>query len=461
MKKIILFSVSLFLVVNSFGQNIDSLFIRKIFNEGLLNGKAYSTLDTFCMQCGKRNSGSAGASRAVNFTKARLKGFGADTTWLVPCTVPHWVHEDTSSRCVVLFSKNKMTQQLTFCALGNSIGTAAGGITAHVIAVDSIRQLKMIGKDKIKGNIIFFKRPFDATLINTFDAYEKAVDQRAFGPAQASKYGAVAVIVRSMSTGMDDAPHTGSTIYNDSFPKIPGVALGVQSAAKLLEDLKNDPDLSVHLEMNCKMLPDTNSNNVIGELRGTEKPNEVISFGGHLDDWETGNGAQDDGAGVMHSMEALRILKAIGYKPKHTIRVTLWMNEENGARGAKAYAAWEKNTNEKVLAAFESDAGGFTPRGFSFDTNDTIFNELLKFKSLLENFECGELRNDHESGTDAEKLKGQTKLLGGLDPDSQRYFDLHHSRNDIIQNVNPRELELGACSIAALVYLIDKYNIGE
>lgn len=461
MKKIFLLSLAVSLAVDSFCQNTDSLFIRKIFDEGLMNGKAYATLDTFCMQCGKRNSGSAGAGRAVNFTLARLKRFGADSTWLVPCMVPHWIHEDSSSKCTVLFSKIKMVQPLSFCALGNSVGTGAGGISAHVIAVDSLGELKLIGEDRIKGNIIFFKRPFDARFLNTFFAYGNAVDQRVFGPAMASRYGAVAVLVRSMSTGLDDAPHTGVTVYNDSFPKIPAAALGVRSAALLLEDLKKDPNLSVRLEMNCRMLPDTNSNDAIGELRGTENPGEVIAFGGHLDAWETGNGAQDDGAGVMHSIEALRILKAIGYKPKHTIRAVLWMNEENGGRGALAYADWEKKSSEKLLAAFESDAGGFSPRGFYFDTNDTIFKQFLKFKPLLEEFECGELLNIHESGSDAEKLKGQTKLLGGLDPDSQRYFDLHHSRNDVIENVNPRELELGACSIAALVYLVDKYNIGE
>ncbi|HEY6062465.1 MAG TPA: M20/M25/M40 family metallo-hydrolase, partial [Chitinophagaceae bacterium] len=285
-----------------------------------------------------------------------------------------------------------------------------------------------------------------------------AVKYRGQGPSRAAKYGAVAVIVRSMSHSTDNNPHTGATRYDTAYAKIPAVAIGLRDADWLDLTLQKEK-LSVSLNTNGHFLPDTIGHNVIGELRGSEFPDQYITVGGHLDSWDPAEGAHDDGAGIVQTIEVLRTLKALGYQPRHTIRFVLFANEENGLRGGTKYTEEAKAKNEKHIFALESDAGGFTPRGFGFDVTDEQLNKVIKWSELLAPYGCGNL----SKGGDGSDIGPLNRVLGtptaGLNPDSQRYFDYHHARNDVFENVNKRELELGAINMAALIYLVDKYGL--
>jgi hypothetical protein len=315
-------------------------------------------------------------------------------------------------------------------------------------------------KNEIKGKIVFYNYAFNPRLVETFRSYGDAVRYRVYGPSRAAEYGAVGVLVRSMSHSVDNNPHTGAMLYNDSFPKIPAAAVGLWDADKLAAALekKGSGELRLFLRTQGRMLPDTLAHNVIGEIRGSEFPDEFITVGGHLDSWDPAEGAQDDGAGCVHSIEVLRALKAAGYKPRHSIRVVLFANEENGGRGGEKYADEAKVRGEKHLFGLESDAGGFTPRGFNISLPEEQLAGIRPWLQLLQPY--GVYAFD-KGGGGADVTPLETKLgsvVGELRPDSQRYFDYHHSRGDVLEAVNKRELELGALNMAALVYLVDKYG---
>jgi hypothetical protein len=320
--------------------------------------------------------------------------------------------------------------------------------------------LEKLGRDKIKGKIIFYNRPMDATLLNTFQAYGGCVDQRHGGAVEAAKYGAVGVIVRSMTLRLDDYPHTGSMTYGELpvSERIPAAAISTNAAELLSTTLKLDPNIMFYFKQNCKQLEDVPSFNVIGEIAGSTHPDEIIVVGGHLDSWDLGDGSHDDGAGCVQSMEVLRLLKIIGYKPKRTIRAVMFMNEENGLRGGKKYAAEARVKNENHVFALESDAGGFTPRGFSIDSSEEHFKQIEGWKSLFAPYLVHQFTKGG-GGADIGPLKKDGMVLAGLRPDSQRYFDHHHAMNDTFEHVNKRELELGAAAMTSLIYLIDTYGL--
>ena len=352
------------------------------------------------------------------------------------------------------------TIKVNICALGGSISTPSAGLKAKIIEVSGVDELEKLGKDKIEGKIVFFNRPMDASLINTFESYGGCVNQRYSGAMEASKFGAIGVIVRSMNLRIDDLPHTGSMTYGNIPPddRIPSAAISTKHADLLSGMVKLDNNIQFYFKQNSKQLDDVLSHNVIGEITGSEYPDEYIVVGGHLDSWDLGDGAHDDGAGCTQSMEVLRLLKLSGIKPKRSIRVVLFMNEENGLRGGNKYAEIAAQKNENHIFALESDAGGFTPRGFYFDCDQSNFEQILSWKSLFKPylihfFELG------GSGADIGPLKNETNVLSGLKPDSQRYFDYHHAPNDTFDAVNKRELELGAATMTSLIYLIDKYGI--
>jgi len=380
------------------------------------------------------------------------------SVWLEPCMVPHWVRGE-KEKVRIVNSKTLGSIDLRALALGNSIGTTQGGLVAEVIEVKSLDEVDKLGRAGIAGKIVFYNRPMDPTQLRTFNAYGGAVDQRVNGPARASRYGAVATLVRSMTTKLDNVPHTGVTVFNDD-PVTPALAISTNDA-ELLSGLLAKEKVKIFIEASCKKLKDKLSYSVVGEIQGSEHPEEIILVGGHLDSWDVGSGAHDDGAGCVHAMDVLQILKRIGYKPKRTIRCVLFMNEENGLAGGLSYAEASNKKGEFHLAAIESDAGGFTPRGFSADGDASIFKE--KFKNVIEWFPLLEAYDltfsKGGSGADISPLKSQKGLLFGFRPDSQRYFDYHHTAADNMDAVNKRELELGAASITSLVYLIDKYGL--
>lgn len=435
-------------------EKVDSTNIKQFFNSALTQGKSYEWLRDLTQNIGGRLSGSPEAQKAVEWGEKVMKEVGLDSVWLQPVMVPHWVRGEKEE---AYYTVNGTKKEVPICALGFSVATPKNGIRAEVIEVKSLEEAEQLG-DQMKGKIVFFNRPFDNTLINTFRAYGGCVDQRVGGAAVCGKYGAVGVIVRSMTNSIDDEPHTGTMSYKD-LPKeqyIPTAAISSRAAEHLSEDLKSNPKLNFYFKQHCKTLPDAPSFNVVGQIKGSESPEKIIVVGGHLDSWDLGEGAHDDGSGIVQSLEVAYLFKKNNIKPKNTIRIVFFMNEENGTRGAKEYARLTKVNKEIHVGGLESDAGGHTPRGFSIDANASNTELVKSWKNLLAPYGLHDLIKGG-SGADISPLKDDGVTLVGYRPDSQRYFDYHHTSRDTFDKVNKRELELGSASMTSIIYLMDKY----
>lgn len=460
MRKLVLLPL-LFIVFVSNAQELteDSVFIKRISNEILSSNDAYDNLWYLTKKIGHRLAGSAGMVKSEQWGLETFKKYRADNAYLQQCMVPNWKRGGKDVTTVSYVEKGKIKKHtLNVLALGNSFGSGPKGVTAPVLVVKSFDDLEA-KKDQVKGKIVFFDIPFGDTLVNPFDSYRTYAGYRGAVPSRSAKYGAVGVLLRSMSHATDNFPHTGATRYNDSFPKIPAVAVGLRDVAKMSEWNDQGKQLTAYIKTNGKMMPDTIGNNVIAELRGIEFPDEFITVGGHLDSWDVGEGAHDDGAGVVQTIEILRAFKALGYQPKRTIRFVLFANEENGLRGGTKYAEEAKAKNEKHLFALESDAGGFTPRTIGLTIPDTAWKKVESWKKLFVPYNITSW-DKSGGGADIGPLARLLKTpLGGYEPDSQRYFDHHHADNDVFEAVNIRELKLGAINMAALIYLVDKYGL--
>jgi carboxypeptidase Q len=455
-KKTHLTLLFLCIALSGFCQDSDSVMVKKIADEVLTNGTAYTNLRMLCKQVGARLSGSANHYKAVLLTQKMLKAAGADTVYLQQCMVPHWVRGSKESGWVTLGDSSKFPLHLT--ALGNSVGTGPKGIGASVIEVRSMAELINLGTAIIKGKIVFFNFRMNRTYINVFSAYSESGVSRTRGPSMAARYGAVGAIVRSLAINLNDFPHTGVTVYNDSFPKIPAVAISTNDAERLSRELMKRTLTKAWFQTNCRMLPDTIGYNVVGQLNGRDLPGEIITVGGHLDSWDLAEGANDDGSGVMQSIEVLRAINAAGITPKRTIRAVLFVNEENGGRGSDKYLAEAQAKNEKHIFALESDAGSFTPRGFIIEGSDEQRNRIMSWKKLFYPYGVYDFSSGG-SGSDIGPLKKIGAVLAGLSPDTQRYFDIHHAATDVFENVSERELDLGAVNMTALIYLVSEYGL--
>ncbi len=443
--------------VTLLAQSQDETTIRKIYDEALVNGKTYSNLEYLTTKIGARLSGSPGAAAAVEWSRHVMETYGFDSVWLQPVMVPHWVRGQKEIGKIVNSSKVGALE-VNICALGGSVGTGPSGVLANIVEVKNFDELKALGEKAVKGKIVFYNRPMDPTQIHTFAAYSGAGDQRRSGASEAAKYGAVGVVVRSLGSNLEDYPHTGGMAYALNIPKIPAVAISTRHAEVLSRMLKEDGGLKFYFESYCETLPDAPSFNVIGELKGSQFPEEIIVVGGHLDSWDLAQGAHDDGTGCVQSIEVLRILKAMGYKPKRTIRAVMFMNEENGLRGGREYARVAEVNKEKHIAAIESDRGGFTPRGFTMSGTPAAETQIRSWKPLLEPYGLTDF-SQSGGGADIGPLAPQGVLLIGYLPDSQRYFNYHHTPADTFDKVDKRELELGAASMTAMVYLLDQYGV--
>jgi carboxypeptidase Q len=456
-KKIIAAATFLFITFFAFSQNDDSVMIKKISDEILLNGKAHSNLYTLCKSVGQRLSGSAGMYKGEAWGVKTLTDAGATNVYLQECMVPHWVR---GKKEFAAFTKDKSGNEFNILSIGNAVGTGKVAVSAKVIEVKNFEDLNK-RKDEVMGNIVFFNYPFNKTLLR--GAYGDAVRYRSSGASAAAKYGAVAVIVRSVTGAYDDNPHTGALRYNDSFPKIPAVAISTKDADKLSNGLKGIYKFEkLFLRTNCVMLPDTIGHNVIGEIRGTEFPDEIITVGGHLDSWDAAEGASDDGTGMVQSIEILRAFNAAGYKPKRTIRIVLFANEENGLRGGNKYAEEAKAKKEKHIMAMESDGGAEYPRGFSCGMTKEQYAKVENWKKYFTPYDADKFSFSEGGGGGADIGPLQTNFKTaqfGLNTTGQRYFDLHHAATDVFENVNAQELNLGAAVMAAMVYLVDKYGL--
>jgi len=432
------------------GETGDSVVVRRFFDEALTHKEAYRNLEALCREAPGRICGSAALNTAIRLEEEALKEAGADTVYLQPVMIPNW-KPGHSTEAVMAGTG----YALHVVPLGNSVGTSPEGITAPVVEVHDFDDLASLGQGKISGRIVFFDRPMDPTLINTFRAYSGAVDQRVRGASQASRYGAVAVLVRSMTTLTDDAPHTGVMHYQEGIEKIPALALSTKDADMLSGQLKKTAALTITIRADCATGKDTLGYNVIGEIYGRQPGKGIIVVGGHLDAWFNAQGAHDDGAGSVQSVEVIRLFHATGITPVHTLRCVLYMDEENRQSGGKTYAKQAARKGEKHVFALESDRGGLLPRGFTFDTSGVALNRLIALSSYFKPYGITEFIKGG-SGTDISPLKAVHPILAGLYTDSQRYFDYHHSANDSFDKVNFRELQLGSAAMASLLYLVDR-----
>jgi hypothetical protein len=433
----------------------DSIWIRRIYDEALLRGHAYENLRQLCKDIGPRLSGSAQAQMAVDWSYEKMLSYNFDKVSKQEITVPHWERGTTETAWYKSVNKYAPIHKLHLLALGGSIGTN-GLLEAEVIEFKSLTDLKNAKPKDVEGKIVFLNQPMDAAQIQTFKAYGACYAIRGNGAVEASKLGAQAVVIRSLGLPIDEHPHTGSMHYEKDIAKIPAAALSTKDADALSLAIK-EGKVRFYLEMDCSAFPDARSYNVMAELKGSKFPDQIITIGGHLDSWDTGEGAHDDGAGVIHCLEALRILNELGWQPTHTIRVVFFMNEENGNQGGQQYAKWCLANGEKQIAALESDRGGFAPRGFGLDGPDKYLSLLQSFEPVLRSYDLHIFEKGY-GGVDIGPLKEQYPgiPLFGFVPDSQRYFDYHHAPSDVFESVNKRELELGAAAIASFVYLIDQ-----
>lgn len=466
MKKIsfrvlIFFVILTFNINNNIAQQIAgknfatyTLMADSMVRRSLSDQQGYNWLKELC-EIGPRLSGSEKSLKAIYWAKDKMQNFGCDSVWLQPVMVPKW-NRNNIETAIVSHSKKYKGRKLTIASFGGSIATPTNGITSEVLEVKSFYELKLLG-EKVKGKIVFFNRPFDKSLVNTFEAYGKAVDQRTQGAIEAAKYGAIASIVRSVTSKDDYVPHTGVMHYDNSIPKIPHAAISVLDAEFLSKAIKEEPNLQITLTMNCENLPDVLSYNVIGEIKGSQYPDEIIVLGGHFDSWDKGCGAHDDGAPCIQTMEVLDLMKRLHLSPKRTIRCVLFINEENGLKGGIEYGKYADSAKIKHIAAIEADRGAFTPRGFNVTTDSLTLSKLQEWLPILNIAHIDWIRPGG-SGGDVAQIKN-AKALFGFIPDDQRYMDVHHSDNDVFETVHPREMQLGTAALAILAYLLSEEGL--
>lgn len=449
MKKILGTTLTL-LGLAVFGQaKEDSIQFAKISTEILNKGKAYNELRELTKNIGHRLSGSASYEKAVIWAEQKLRDAGADKVWLQEVMVPVWVRGKESLQ---IKTSNGKWKSLKMLSLGNSEGTGGKDVSGEIIMVRSMEEYDKLSPEQVKDKIVFFNYPFSQTYIETFRGYGDAAKYRSTAASLTAKKGGKFAIIRSLSSAFDDFPHTGSMRYHDD-KKIPAVAVGSTTADELAELLKSQK-ITAKLNSNCGMKGEKLSHSVIGEITG-KKDKSVIVVGGHLDSWDVGEGAHDDGSGIVQSIEVLRTFKNLGIQNNHTIRVVCFANEENGVKGGVMYGKTVKENNEKHLFAIETDAGGFTPRGISLEMDNEKRKQIQSWADLFLPYGVYDFKNTY-SGTDLYPLHDLGIPTAELVPDSQRYFDIHHTEEDTFEKVNRRELLLGASTLTQIIYMIDK-----
>ncbi len=455
--KFLLSIILIFSICTSLAAQEDSEWIRKIYNHSLENGQAYNDLEYLCLEIGHRLSGSPQAAAAVEWARQLLTASGADTVYLQPVMVPHWHRGSVETARII--SSLYGSFDLNVCSIGNTRGTGPSGILGKVVEVHSREHLDELGKSGlIAKKIVFYNIPMDKKYIHSGAAYGDAAWIRSRGAHYAQEYGAMGVIIRSLGIEEDDYPHTGAVTGSLPTPSIPSVAASTKDATRLSNFLQKDPDLSLYIENDCILTPDVLSYNVIGEVWGWGDQDAIILAGAHLDSWDMGQGAHDDGAGVVQAVEVLRIFRELEIKPRHTLRIVMFMNEENGLRGALEYAREAGGSNKKHLVAMESDAGGFSPRGFRINAGLPALKTLQSWAPLFLPYLMHQIDAGH-AGADIGPLEKFGVPLVGLMVDPQRYYGYHHTAADTFDKVNRRELQMGAAGMASMVFLIDKYGL--
>jgi hypothetical protein len=420
------------------------VYVSELLGEGLADPRAHALLAELCARAPMRLAGSEGAARAVAWGRETMQRLGLENVRLEPCLVPRW-ERGPAEELVVVEPRAHAGLRLSVLALGGSVATPEGGLEGEVIAVTSFDELHARAAEA-RGKLVLFARPMDPTRFEPFEAYGGAVNQRSSGASEAAGVGALAALVRSMTGAQDDRPHTGAMSYAAGVERIPAAAVSTNASDRIRAWLAAGERVVLRLVLACRTLEDVPSHNVVGEVVGRERPDEVVLIGAHLDAWDVGQGAHDDGAGCAHVLEAARLLLATELgRPRRTVRCVLFMNEENGLRGAHAYRDAHRDELERHVLAIESDRGGALPLGWASDAAGAALATLSK---LYGGAPCA-----RGGGADIAPLAEFGVPMVGLYPNPQRYFDYHHSANDVLEAVHPRELQLGAISLASLAWL--------
>ena len=425
--------------------------VAKILAAARADRGAYAKLEQLTDHVGHRLAGSPELDRAIAWASQTMQADGL-VVHTEKVMVPHWVRGPEDGALVT-----PVARPLHLLGVGDSVATPKGGIIAPVVVVHSWQELDA-KQAQVKGAIVLFDVPMPAWTPEHGSGYGVVFEYRVFGPSRAAKYGAVATLMRALTEHSLSTPHTGTLLYDDKQPKIPSAEVTLEDA-DLLDRLAAQGPVTVHLHLESQMLPDAPSANVIGELRGREKPDEIVVIGGHLDSWDVGQGAQDDGGGVVMMMEAVHVLKQLGLVPRRTIRVVAFTNEENGTRGATAYAADHRDELAHTVFALESDSGAYEPRGFVIDHADAaslrrMNARLAELAPLLAPLGATRLIAGKEPGTDVGKMKPGGVPLAGLLVDNRTYFDIHHTDADTLDKVDPQQLADDVAAVAALVYVV-------
>jgi hypothetical protein len=412
----------------------------KLIDAALADQEGYERLTYLCYRIGSRLSGSPGLERAIAWSVEQMKAAGLSNVRTIPTKVPHWVRGAESGRIVAPFDR-----PLHMLGLGMSIGTPPAGITADVVAVTSFDELARLGRDRIQGRIVVYNEPYTG--------YGPTRVYRATGASRAAEYGAAAVLVRSATGLAMQIPHTGEMNYDDRQPKIPAAAISPEDAMMIARLFADGVPVKVHMEMGAQTLPDADSADVIGEIPGSEHPEQVVVIGGHIDSWDVGEGAQDDGASIMACLQALSLIKKAGLQPRRTLRVAFWVNEENGERGGEAYRQFVGADIGNHVAAIEMDGGAEAPRGFGAGVDAKSLEMVKEIGSLLERVGAGEVTQGG-GGTDIQPL-----LRDGVAGFSERtvgthYFDWHHTEADTLDKVNPEDFRKNVAALAVMGYVL-------
>ena len=431
--------------------------MKQLHNAALSSDYAYVQLAHLCNNIGPRLSGSPQAQQAVQYVAAEMRRLGLEVR-LEKVMVPHWVRGQESAELVRFTGQApQTTQKIVLTALGGSVATPDEGLTAEVVVVDSFEHLASLGREKIAGRIVLFNARFDKQMAAqgfADDAYGQAVAYRGAGPSAAARLGAVASLVRSVGGADYRLPHTGAFGYAGDAPKIPAAAVTAEDA-DLIAYLTNQGPVRVHLTLTPRTLPDVESYNVIADLKGSEHPEQVIIVSGHLDSWDLGTGAIDDGAGVAVAMQAAQLITRLGLRPKRTIRVIAWMNEENGLMGGRTYAENHKAEFANHVAAIESDLGAGHPVGFSAHVNARALAMLRPIAAVLQASGAGIIRQSQNAeGADVSPLDAAGVPTLAQIQDNRTYFNYHHTAADTLDKVVPRELAENAAVVAVLAYAI-------
>ena len=430
--------------------------LKKLQEAALTSDYAYRQAAHLADNIGPRLSGSAQAAHAVEYVAGEMKAVGCEVQ-LEKVMVPHWVRGEERAALVEWPGMAEgTTQKVVLCALGPSVATPAEGLTAEVVSVKDFDEFKSLAQDKVAGRIVLFNYPFDKQMAaegRGGDAYSEAVAYRSDGPAMAAKKGAVACLIRSVGGTEYRIPHAGATKYVDDAPKIPAAAVTAEDA-DMISNLTRQGSVRMKLVLTPQTLPDAESANVIADFKGSERPEEIVVVSGHLDSWDLGTGAIDDGAGVAVSMETANLMQKLHLRAKRTIRVIAWMNEENGSRGSKQYGADHAGSMDKHFAAIETDLGAGHPLGLNIEGPPEVKAMLMPVATILQTSGAGVLNLSEHAGADIDPLDKAGVPSFAPIQDSRFYFNYHHTAADTLDKIVPRELAENAAVVAVTAYAL-------